>query len=240
MNKTYRALISTLYLVVLAVDCLFILNKSDEYRLYTKPLLMPLLYVLMAVQTAEGSHRRSKLILTFAIFLSFGGDLMLLNDSDKSYFMLGLICFLLSLISYSLFFLRLKHLSTKRIISLLITAVVVIVYIYLLLSNLWSGITDQGLEAPVIIYSAALGLLLFTAINTSASRRIRKVAYQNFIPGAVLFIASDSFLAINKFAVISDKTHALQYHIIYSLMIIVSYALAQLLLMSGAIRIIGK
>jgi uncharacterized membrane protein YhhN len=240
MNKTYRALISTLYLIVLAIDCLLILNKSEEYRLYTKPLLMPLLYILMAVQTSEGSHRRSKLILTFAIFLSFGGDFVLLYDSDKSYFMLGLICFLLALISYSLFFLRLKHLSTKRIISLLVTAVVVIAYMYLLLSNLWSGITDQGLEAPVIIYSAALGFLLFTAINTSASRRIRKVAYQNFIPGAILFIVSDSFLAINKFAVMSDKTHASQLHIIYLLTIIVSYGLAQLLLVSGAVRIIGK
>lgn len=237
MNKTYRALLSTLFLIILAVDCIFIINKATEYRLYTKTLLMPLLYVLMALQTEEGTHKRSKLFLTFAIFLSFAGDFCLMYEP---YFTLGLIFFLFALISYSSFFLRLKAFSSKRVVAIIVCLVLFAVFAFLLLSNLWPGISDQGLEVQVILYCLGMGFMFVTSVNTSASRRIRKVAYQNFIPGTVLFIISDSVLAVDKFIYVPDKALSLHFHILYAVVTIVTYGIAQLLLVSGAIRIIGK
>jgi len=240
-TKVFRPLITTLYLLILAADVILILIRQADYRLYTKPLLLPVLYILLAGQATEGSHKRSKIYITFAIFLSFGGDLALLYDGEASNFILGLLSFLFAHIAYSLFFLRLKKFALKRIAVIIILSIVIVCYMFLLISYLWPGITDQGYGFPVVLYAISLAFMLITALYTGTGTRILKVAYQNFIPGAILFVISDSVLAIKKFGVmIGDSTYHLHMHMLYSVIIIVTYGFSQLLLVGGAIRIIRR
>lgn len=240
-KKVFRALITTLYLIILAADCILILIRQADYRLYTKPLLLPVLYILLAGQASEGSHKRSKLFITFAIFLSFGGDLALLYDSDANNFVLGLLSFLFAHIAYALFFLRLKKFAVKRLPVIIGLSVVIISYMFLLIAYLWPGITDQGYNFPVVLYAISLAFMLLTALYTGTGTRILKVAYQNFIPGAILFVISDSVLAVDKFGVIiGDSTYHLYLHMFYHVVIIVTYGFSQLLLVGGAIRIIRR
>ena len=240
-NKVARALLTTLYIGILAADCIFILNRAGEYRLYTKPLLMPVLYILLAAQTTEAKHKATRLLLILAIFLSFGGDLLLLYDGEPTNFIMGLISFLLAHVSYSLFFIRLKKVSVKRLAFIIVMALIIASYMYLLLSYLWPGISEQGYEVPVVFYAVSLGFMLLSALYTGTGTRILKVAYQNFIPGAILFVISDSLLAIDKFGVIiGDSTAHLYTHMLYAILIITTYAMAQLIIISGAIRIIRK
>jgi uncharacterized membrane protein YhhN len=102
-------------------------------------------------------------------------------------------------------------------------------------------VVDLGLAAPVIIYAAIIGFMLLTALHTGTGKRIKRVAYQNFIPGALLFIISDSLLAVDKFGIIgNDKTLQAQAHLLSAVFIMITYGFAQLLIILGAIRIIRR
>ena len=160
--KVLVPLLVILFLGILAGDCLFIINKMPEFRLYTKPLLMPVLYILLAVQTVNTTHKHSKLYIGLALLFCFAGDFLLLND-DNSYFILGLCCFLLGHICYSLFFLRLKGFSIKRTTQLVLVGIVIAGYLFLVLNLIWEGVVKQSLVAPIITYAVIIGFMMPTA-----------------------------------------------------------------------------
>lgn len=228
------------FLAILAIDCVFIINKMPEFRFYTKPLLMPILYIIMSIQTINTTHKTSKLYISLALFFCFAGDFILLNEGDKAYFILGLAFFLLGHISYALFFLRLKGFSIKRITNIGLISILILIYLYLVLNMLWEGIARQNLAIPVITYSLIIGFMLLTASQVAMGKRLRKLAWQNFIPGALLFIISDSLLAVDKFTIFPGKGPHNEEHITLAVIIMASYGIAQLFLNWGAIRVIKK
>ncbi|HWB25340.1 MAG TPA: lysoplasmalogenase [Chitinophagaceae bacterium] len=236
MAKKISTLLISLFAIILILDCIFILNGIEEYRIYSKPLLMPVLYILLTVETTEAKHKRSKLYISLAILFSFLGDFALLSDDNKFYFVVGLGCFFTAHIWYSLFFLRIKPLSIKRITSIVLISLVIIIYMSLLLGYLWTSIQQGNFMLPILAYCLILSIMLLSALNTGTGRRIHKIAYQNFIPGAILFVISDSALAVRKFGPVIDITDAA----IYSIFVMTTYGFAQVLLIYGAIRIIKK
>jgi len=241
MNKTAvnRALLTTLFIIVLAIDCVLIYNRTKDYRLYTKLPLTPILYILMAVQTAAGTHKRSKLFLTLAIFLSLGGDFLLLYASDTMNFIYGLLFHFVAHISYGLFFLRLKAFKLKRLISILFMGMLLVIYLVFIISTQWTPIGEQGLEATLIFDALGLGFMALAAFHTAYSRRIKNIALLYFIPGTLLFIISDSIMVVDKFLpIIEDRSYTSHLHMYYGIAIMVTYAIGQLLYMSGAIKII--
>lgn len=241
MNKTAvnRALLTTLFIIVLAIDCVLIYNRTKDYRLYTKLPLTPLLYILMAVQTAAGTHKRSRLFLTLAIFLSLGGDALLLYASDNVNFVYGLLFYFVAHVSYGLFFLRLKAFKIKRIIPIVLIAVLLSIFLVYVRSTQWLPIGEQGLEGAMIFDALGLGFMALTAFHTAYSRRIKAIALLHFIPGTLLFLISDSIMIIDKFLpVIEDRSYTSHLHMYYGIAIMLTYAFGQLLYISGAVRII--
>ncbi len=240
MKNVYGSLLFGFFFLVLACDCIFIINDMEEYRFYTKPMLVPILYIIMAMQTAETTHKRTKLYISLGMFFCFSGDFLLLNADNNSYFIWGLSAFLLAQICYGLFFLRIKKFSLKRVTAIILIALIIAAYLCLLLSSLWRNINDQSQAVPVIIYSVAIGFMLLTALHTGTGRRVKKMAWQHFIPGAVLFIVSDSLLAIDKFSTFSDKEFQSDIHLVLAVAVMVTYGGAQALIVSGATRIIRR
>lgn len=241
MNKSAvnRALLTTLFIIVLAIDCVLIYNRTKDYRLYTKIPLTPILYILMAVQTAAGTHKRSKLFLTLSIFLSLGGDFLLLYAADTVNFIYGLLFHFAAHISYGLFFLRLKAFKVKRIIPIVLMAMLLCVYLAFIISTQWPAIGEQGLEATMVFDALGLGFMALTAFHTAYSRRIKSIAFLYFIPGTLLFIMSDSIMVVDKFLpVIEDRSYTSHLHMYYGMAIMAAYAFGQLLYISGAIKII--
>jgi uncharacterized membrane protein YhhN len=82
-----------------------------------------------------------------------------------------------------------------------------------------------ALKIPVIVYAVVLMVMVAAAI-----RRFHNTSNQSFVMvvvGAILFMVSDSLLAINKF--LEPVSNA-------SILIMLTYITAQLLIVEGLIR----
>ncbi|HLO82440.1 MAG TPA: lysoplasmalogenase family protein, partial [Chitinophagaceae bacterium] len=93
-----------LLFVVTAID-LFLLITENPNRVFSKPLLMPVL-IWAYIGEQDNKTMFSRLIIA-ALFFSWLGDIFLMFDHiDSLYFILGLSCFLTTHILYIIYFLR--------------------------------------------------------------------------------------------------------------------------------------
>lgn len=229
--KNTEVVLAFIFWLLLIADCLLISSGYEEYRIYTKTLLVPVLLITIYVTSVETKHKRSKALANLAFFFCFLGDFFLLGDTNNTYFILGLIAFLLAHIFFVVFFYRLKKFSDKYRLFLFAAATLVFGYIGFLLFLIWQGASRQSIQVPVIIYALILGAMLLTAVHTINNKSIKRLARNYFIPGALLFVASDSILAVNRFVA------SIQYG---SIIVMITYAAAIFILNLGVVRFLKK
>jgi len=176
------------------LEILAIANHWDTMAMVTKPLLIALLITWFISVSNQQSSLRYWVVA--ALFFSWVGDVFLMiPETANLYFMAGLASFLLAHILYIIFFIRIRsnRLPTPpwRIgIIVLIAAYTISLYIFLLphLGNL---------TIPVAFYAITISVMLLMAIH--ALPLDKQSSSYGFIIGAILFVASDSLLAMNKF-----------------------------------------
>ncbi|HLP51254.1 MAG TPA: lysoplasmalogenase [Chitinophagales bacterium] len=201
-------------------------TNNDLLRFITKPLLMPTL-VAFYIQAAGGLNRIHKLMVA-AFFFSWIGDVtLMLLFVNENLFLVGLVSFLITHILYTISF---GGVSNKSITTLLRKRVWVLVplaiYLVALLSALIPGITGnehtKPILVPVLIYTTAIGIMVVFAINRYG--RVSDKSFALVFGGALLFMLSDSVIAINKF---------LQPFNIAGIVIMSTYITAQYLIAKG-------
>ncbi len=147
--------------------------------LITKPLLMPM---LMWIAWQEGVTAKAYFL---ALFFSFLGDVFLMFDG---WFIPGLVAFLLAHVSYISLFAKEYRFSFTAILTFALITSGFLVFLY-------PGI-PAGLRIPVVIYCTVITLMgIYAASRNTPS----KTSYRYILAGAVLFIISDSLIAVNKF-----------------------------------------
>ena len=112
---------------------------------------------------------------------------------NNSFFIFGLVAFLIAHIFYILFYenvIRLENLKKNYWLF-----IPVIIYYAVLIYILSPYLGDMKL--PVRIYGVVISYMLIQALQVG--RINNKVAALLMIAGAVLFITSDSILSLNKF-----------------------------------------
>jgi uncharacterized membrane protein YhhN len=210
MNRLNRFL-AILYLTVTLADLLLIYFSLDAYRWFSKPLLMPILILLI--------WNNKKQIPLFpwmigGLILSWAGDVLL---QMKNLFIPGLISFLLAHICYITYFIKINK-ERKGILQLQpLIGLPVVIYIILFLWLLFPFL--DTMKIPVTIYSITIGMMLLMSINLQ--RKINNNASVLFFNGALQFVISDSILAVNLFA---------YHHVTLSICVMATYASAQYLL----------
>lgn len=132
--------------------------------------------------------RRDAEVLSIGLAFSAAGDVLL--DLDPRFFVFGLGAFLLTHVTYIVLFAR-NRTAGIRLDPAQLAAVVMVVAMSATLSA-WIVPSVGGLAAPVLLYIAAITTMVCTAIL--ARFELPWVAV-----GAVLFLISDSLLAIDKF-----------------------------------------
>jgi uncharacterized membrane protein YhhN len=166
----------------------------NQVQLLTKPLLLILLFTWFIISSKAFSPLRYCIVA--ALFFSWLGDIfLLLEDRGGAWFMAGLGSFLLAHIMYIAFFLRVRSLQavppkwdSPVIIFIGLYAVLLLGFLYPYIGNL---------QIPVAIYAITIAIMLATALH--AFNHSNRNAGKYCIAGAVLFLCSDSLLALNKF-----------------------------------------
>lgn len=197
-----------IYFIVTALDLIGVGLKVDWLVLICKPLMMTSLMAFYWVV----STRRSKLYLG-ALFFSLLGDIFLLDKEGQ--FLLGIGAFLVTQILFIILVLKRSSRSSKS--NLIWSAIPFLIYLVLLMRTLAPELDD--LFYPVLIYGSVISVFGITALNYHLNQRNAESLI--LLSGALLFIASDSMIALNKFY---------SPHMIYPVAIMLTYALAQYLI----------
>ncbi|MBL4939753.1 MAG: lysoplasmalogenase, partial [Lutibacter sp.] len=174
-----------------------------------KPLILASLLVLYTFSVSK----RNKWYLLALIF-SFLGDVFLLFEG-KLFFMIGLVSFL---IAHILFIKIILGWLTK---SSLYNVVVAFIPFLITFSGLIYVLKDSlnELLIPVIIYGITISMFGVVSLLNLLNTKTTKALWMFF--GALVFITSDSILAINKFYFSKE---------IFEILVMVTYIVAQYLI----------
>lgn len=200
-----------IFFLFIIIFNLLAIDYIPDYRIVAKPLIMATLLGLYISKV----RKQNNTFITAMIFALLG-DAFLLFISDD-FFIIGLGCFLIMQLLYTLVFYAdrtdtVKILYRNSIIMLLVSGAIIF--------NLWPGLGPMKL--PVLFYTAAISLMVITAFSRKNTITDRNVV----IAGVLLFVISDSLLAAGKFI----SPFAYQHYLV-----MLTYMLAQYLIVTGII-----
>lgn len=176
------------YFILGVVNIIAGIADIDWLSYLTKPLLMITLGIFYFQKTKENLNSQDKIMLAALLFSCFGDTFLMFQGQNPNFFLFGLGSFLLAQIAYTIiFYKQSKAQYYKRIPFLLYT----LVLLNLLLSNI-----PADFKIPILVYSLTITLMGIKAME----RQTNSKSYQFVLIGAITFIASDSLIALNKFA----------------------------------------
>jgi uncharacterized membrane protein YhhN len=181
-----------IFIAMVILHLISVVFNIEGLRFFTKPLLMPVL-ALAVYHNSRGPKR--SLIIAALLFSFMGDSFLLLEDKNPLFFIFGLASFLITHILYIIYFLKLKQVNTSLLKSHTYIPLLVILYGIMLVYLLYPSLGD--LKIPVIFYAAIICLMLICSVHIYKS--VDRSSGLQFITGALLFVISDSLLAINKF-----------------------------------------
>ncbi|MDZ4071480.1 MAG: lysoplasmalogenase [Sediminibacterium sp.] len=213
-----RKMLLVIFLLVLLMHCLSIQVEMTQLRNTTKIILVPLLMIHLLINQ---SLRVLGYLPLIALLFSWIGDILLLGD-DPSFFLSGMIAFVMTHVCYSFTFLKIKQVTPKDrsyfvfpLLGLLLFSLFVFFY---LKDDLGSYLL------PILLYMIFISLMASLAIHTRANVKIQTLSLYTFIPGALLFVLSDALLAVNMFKM---------QHIVIEVLVMLTYGLAQFFITRG-------
>lgn len=194
-----------LYIILCFFELLGELTNKQMIINYTKPLLMPGLYLELLY-----NHHIVPSSIVFAILCSTLGDITLLWKKNIKYFLLGIFFFMGTQIFYSYYF---YTNSVHKCNILLLAFTIYITQIVLL--KIINDIQNIILKILVAIYTSLVGFMFYTSMT-----------YNNYyiLTGTSLFVLSDTLLGLGI-----DKIY--KYQNLYNALIMLTYIIGQYLIL---------
>jgi uncharacterized membrane protein YhhN len=199
------------YSIIFFLNLLFF-TWLTEYRVVSKPMIMASL-IGFYISSAKKQSNAFLLAMIFALF----GDIFLMFNGEE-FFLIGLSCFLVMQLLYTITFLKDRVndilLMIYRSLPILFISIAVIAY-------LWNGLGEMRI--PVSVYTAAISLMVISALI----RRSNMYWYFPVVIGVILFMISDALIAVSKFG---PSFNGIEYGVM------ATYMLAQYLIVRGMIE----
>ncbi len=195
MNKLLNKIIPYIYWIFACITAVCYYFQLD-YLLIFKPLLLPILFVFLLINDKQIGKPYFKLYFYIGLLFAYFGDIFLIIVSD-TFFLTGMIAFLLMIICYSLYFFRYVHFAKKDFPFLLLQIIVIGAIAY----NLF-GILDQGLgfyRIHIIVYIVFISILFLLIINSARNPAIKPTVIRYFIPAISSFVVQNCLIVLNKF-----------------------------------------
>lgn len=216
-----------LFLVISIIHLIKCFQQRQKWADMTKFMLMPALLLFFLAFSFVNIKTFSVLnvLIIIALIFSFLGDAVLLFDWEKQNFALGILFFAITQISYIVFAI-LGAKTEPPLIPGIVTAVIFlisIVYAVLRTKKQLKGLKSIVITYGFILSSMSWLFIVFAFANPSVGLILAAV-------GSVFFLISDTMVATKYF--LGGKAGM-------RFLIMKTYILAQLLIVLGAIGIIG-
>ena len=215
-EKSFTALFFVIVIIELFSSTL---SELSSFHNIAKPLILASLILFFYLRSNHLMLKTRRLMLLALSFSLIGDVLIIFDDISNNYFLAGLISFLLAHIMYIIVFLEKRNNSIKPIAYITI----LLIYAFGLFYLLKDGLEDMLI--PVIIYVIAILTMAITA--SLRKENGSSLSYNLVLVGALLFVISDSFIALNKFYITITNEH---------LIIMSTYALAQYCIVMGILK----
>ena len=191
-----------LYFVIAAIEIFAEVTNNNTVRFVAKPLLMIVL-IAFYMQAVGDKWNKVHKLMRAAFFFSWIGDVALMFVfKNENFFLVGLVGFLITHILYAVAFAEVTNKNVERLLPKKFWVIIpLFIYMLGLLALLVPGITGnektQPFLVPVLVYSTAIATMVVFAINRHG--RVNQRSFNLVLGGALLFMVSDSIIAINKF-----------------------------------------
>lgn len=211
---------TTLFILLLIAELICGSAESlSTWHYFTKPSLLTVLIVYFYFNS-KNLTSRTKITTLIALVFSLMGDIFLMFvDLSPNFFMLGLVSFLLAHVFYIVIFWKQRNTKTNPVGLIAILIMYAIGLLYLLKNSL------GDLLIPVIFYIVVILAMVIAAFLRRG--KVSKISFFLVFLGAILFVISDSILALNKFYM------PLRFS---SISIMLTYALAQYFIVMGLLK----
>ena len=198
----------------------------------TKPLLMVTLFFWFYLQTKTSAGNKFRKYLLLSIVFAFGGDTFLMFlPFDEIFFLLGLGSFLIGQLFYVFAFsTSIKNSKNEFNKPIGLTLLIVFLGYYVILMYSLFPYLEEFL-IPVLVYGIAV-----CAMGISSGWRLNKVSKRSFLLvfiGAMLFVLSDTIIAVNQFLYKDNLLHA-------QVSIMITYVIAQYLMAKGSVKYLNE
>jgi uncharacterized membrane protein YhhN len=196
------------FLTVSLLDIIGVAISNSQLQIIFKPMIILSLMCLYYF-SVEKKNNWYLLALAFSLM----GDILLMDKNNL--FLYGIASFLITQLLFV--YIIVKHIEQSSTKDKLFAAIPFLIYFLTLISTLKPNLGEFLI--PVIVYGIAISIfgsisLLNYLVNKTRNSQI-------LVYGAVLFIASDSMIALHKFH---------EPRIYYPVIIMLTYVLAQYLI----------
>ncbi len=218
-------LIPIIYFIAAFIEIFGEFLENYNVIFYSKIILMPLLMLYVYLQTkAKGKY----LFLILGLFFSWFGDIFLMirhqqaPEKVKLFFILGLASFLIAHVQYIIAFIKEIYLKNK--VSIVVSKPYIVLPFLLFIITLWIilGNSINEVKIPIYLYSIVICTMSITAFNRK--ELVNKKSFLMVFVGALLFMFSDSCIAISVFK---------QHFYLDRVIIMATYIVAQYLIVTG-------
>jgi len=215
--------LSTLYfatgIVFIALETIGQLWPGIIVKALIIPILL-LIYYSHIKQSVNGFHR----MIMAALVFSWGGDVLLQFTSfNETFFLAGLGSFLVAQLMYLIAFFSTPGRNKVVIGPKAWLLLPIIAYGTGLLYYLWDGLEEMRI--PVLAYAIVILTMLSAALNRTG--KVNHLSYLLVLIGAMLFVLSDSLIAIDRFKVSFSLAR---------IAIMSTYITAQYLIITGCLK----
>lgn len=217
-----KILLHFLFAVIVIGDLLGEYQQSTQLDYIFKPLILAWIAMYFLLLARQIDRKVVRLAL-LAFLASWCGDLFMMFAADFIYFILGIASFLVAQVVYAFLFLHTINLSGKKPFLKkkpfwMIPYIAYGIIIYIVLFPHLGAV----LRISVFVYVVAILSMSVMALNRYGNGH--PVSFVLVFSGSLLFIVSDSLIAVNRFLV------AIPFE---GLLVMSTYIAAQYLIMRG-------
>lgn len=193
MQQPVQKKLAIVFWLLAILDIAGIAAGIEIFHFVAKPLLIPALILLVYFTRSTVTGKN---LLLAGLFFSWLGDVFLLFEYKYAlFFIFGLICFLVTHICYIIYFLKIRSQNPSLLKKQPVLIALVLAYGITLVWQLFPHLGE--LKLPVMVYAAVICCMLLCCLHVFL--KVNKKAACLYLSGALLFVLSDSLLAINKF-----------------------------------------